>query len=422
MEIRSVTCFLEQSWPLDETLLARAGALGRAAREAFARAGLPVQTLRLATQPFPELLASRPPRTAIALARALEAACCAHALDYCSLGPVAAQGPGDGMARWIEVIPQLIQATERVFTSVQVATRRGGIDPEAIGHTAWAIKGISEGAEKGLGNLRFAALANCPSGIPFFPAAYHGDGPPTFAIATESADLAVEAFSGAGDWGDGRRRLVEAIESSARSISAVAEELAARHGFRFGGVDFSLAPFPEVAKSIGQAIERLTGGRFGERGTLFAVATLTDCLRAARFRRCGFSEVMLPVLEDAVLAHRSIEGTYTLDSLLLYSAVCGTGLDTIPLPGDVNQEQLAAILLDVAALAVVLDKPLTARLMPVPGSSEGERIDFGFRYFAPARVLGPLTQEGPRILRRVMGCRPFRYMSEAQDADPPRTA
>jgi len=407
MEIRSVTCFVEQSWPLDEGLLARAGALGEEARESFARTGLPVQTVRLATQPFPQLLVGHPPKTAVTLASALQEACQTYSLDYCSVGPALARKSGTGTARWIEAIPHLIQATESIFASVQVATLKEGIDPTAIKRTAWAIKRISERTEQGFGNLRLAALANCSPGSPFFPVAYHGGGPPTFAIATESADLAVAAFTEAEDWEDGRQRLIQAIESHAKGISAVAEELAAEHGFRFGGLDFSLAPFPEVERSIGGAIERLTGERFGDQSTLFAVATLTDCLRAAHFPRCGFSGVMLPVLEDAVLARRSVERTYTLDSLLLYSAVCGTGLDTIPLQGDVSEAQLAAILLDVATLAVALDKPLTARLMPIPGKAAGDLTDFGFSYFAPGRAFQPLNRPRPGVLERLAGCCPF---------------
>jgi uncharacterized protein (UPF0210 family) len=96
---------------------------------------------------------------------------------------------------------------------------------------------------------------------------------------------------------------------------------------------------------------------------------------------------MLPVLEDAVLASRSKEDLYSVNELLLYSAVCGTGLDTVPLPGDVSVEELAGILLDVAGLAMRLDKPLTARLMPIPGAKAGDLTQFDFAYFANGRVL-----------------------------------
>jgi len=111
---------------------------------------------------------------------------------------------------------------------------------------------------------------------------------------------------------------------------------------------------------------------------------------------------MMPVLEDATLAARAAEGTLTLKDLLLYSAVCGTGLDTVPLPGDATPVQLTAALLDLATLAVRLDKPLTARLMPIPGKKAVDPTDFDFAFFANSRVMaldaeplgGPLAGEG----------------------------
>jgi hypothetical protein len=65
-----------------------------------------------------------------------------------------------------------------------------------------------------------------------------------------------------------------------------------------------------------------------------------------------------------------------MDQLLAYSSVCGTGLDTIPLPGDVTVQQLERIIGDVATLSVKFTKPLTARLMPVPGLKAGDQTTF----------------------------------------------
>jgi uncharacterized protein len=93
------------------------------------------------------------------------------------------------------------------------------------------------------------------------------------------------------------------------------------------------------------------------------------------------------VLEDSVLAARAAEGTLTIKDLLLYSAVCGTGLDTVPLPGDVTSDQIAALLLDLSALALRLDKPLTARLMPIPGKRAGDPTGFDFAFFANSKVM-----------------------------------
>src|SRR5919202_2619790 len=103
---------------------------------------------------------------------------------------------------------------------------------------------------------------------------------------------------------------------------------------------------------------------------------------------------MLPILEDTVLAGRAAECPSTLHELLLYSAVCGTGLDTVPLPGDIGESELAGAYLDVAALSVALNgKPLTARLLPVPGAEAGDRTGYTSEYFVNSRVL-PSTAHG----------------------------
>jgi uncharacterized protein (UPF0210 family) len=122
-------------------------------------------------------------------------------------------------------------------------------------------------------------------------------------------------------------------------------------------------------------------------------------LRRARVPRTGYSGLFLPVLEDSVLAARNAEGAFTLDSLLLYSAVCGAGLDAIPVPGDISAQQLAAIILDVSTLAIVLDKPLSARLVPIPGKAAGDLTAFDYPYFANTRVVSP-TSSTNRLFNR----------------------
>ncbi len=125
----------------------------------------------------------------------------------------------------------------------------------------------------------------------------------------------------------------------------------------------------------------------GGHGTLAAAAILADTMDQAEFLRAGFCGLFMPVLEDATLAQRVAEGTLGVKDLLLYSAVCGTGLDTIPLPGDTSVEQLSAVLLDLACLSLRLAKPLTARLMPIPGKKAGDPTGFDFAYFANSRVM-----------------------------------
>ena len=170
--------------------------------------------------------------------------------------------------------------------------------------------------------------------------------------------------------------------------------MAAQSGAAFKGFDFSLAPFPEDCCSLAGAMQTLGVGGVGQMGALAAGAILADTLDAGSWPRAGFNGLMLPVLEDSVMA-AATGAALTVKDLLLYSTVCGAGLDTVPLPGDASAAQLSALLLDVAALAVRLGKPLTARLMPVPGKAAGEMTQYDFGYFANGQVMalpaGPLT-------------------------------
>ena len=386
----------ELSYPIKASRFGTLAAFQERARSLFAQAGLEVQTVRLAGQPLSEVLAHSGPAEAPAYARELEALCQGHGIDYCSIGTVAAAHP-DADLGYIDAIPEIIRQTSTAFASVLVAESASGIHLAAIRRAAQAISDVATVESSGFGNLRLAILANCGPGSPFFPASYHRGPDTSFAVATESADLAVDSFADAGTLEEARRNLRTAVEDKARTITEVCGALAQAFDMRFGGIDFSLAPYPETARSIGHAIEQLGVDAFGASSTLFATAFTTRVLREAQYPKCGFSGLMYPVLEDRTMAIRSKEGLYTLDSLLLYSSVCGTGLDTVPLPGDVSVDELAAILLDVATLAVVADKPLTARLMPVPGKRAGEVTDFCFSYFCNGQILDVKGRGGARI-------------------------
>jgi uncharacterized protein (UPF0210 family) len=381
MHIRTITYFLDPSFPIADDRFVAAGRAVGEVRAALVEAGYTVQTTRLASAPFPRVAGGDASKVQ-QLALDLEAACFVHKIDYATLGPAR---PGDGPAMY-HAIPEALRSSDHVFAAASIAERPGGISLPAARWAADVIAACATINPDGFGNLRFAALANVPPGTPFFPAAYHEGGPPVFSIGVEAADLAVAACNEANSLADARARLVRAVEDHAQRIAKAARKPGLR-GARFGGIDFTLAPFPEQARSLGAALERLTGQAVGQHGTLAAAAFLAEALDRARTPHVGFSGLFFPVLEDAVLAARAAEGRLTVADLLLYSAVCGAGLDTVPLPGDTDAGALAAILLDVAALALRLNKPLTARLMPLPGKHAGDAVQFDFPYFAPSRVL-----------------------------------
>ncbi len=145
-------------------------------------------------------------------------------------------------------------------------------------------------------------------------------------------------------------------------------------GWIYVGVDPTPAPLGDA--SIGAAIESFTGAKFGSSGTLTAARIITTAVKAVPQKQIGYSGLMVPVMEDKLLAQRWAESIYNIDSLLAYSAVCGTGLDTIPLPGDVSVEQMERMFSDVASLATKWNKPLSARLEPVLNKKAGDQTDF----------------------------------------------
>jgi hypothetical protein len=171
-----------------------------------------------------------------------------------------------------------------------------------------------------------------------------------------------------------RQALISELGMHAFAIEDIAGKIDQQTGWTYMGLD--LSPAPMKYASIGSAIAGFTGGRFGTSGTLTAVATITAALRDISVKKVGYSGVMMPVMEDTRLAQLWGEGALTMDQLLAYSAVCGTGLDTIPLPGDVTTQQLERIIGDVATLSVKLSKPLSARLLPVAGAKAGDQTSF----------------------------------------------
>ncbi len=378
MKIRSITYFCNPKYPLDEKVIQAAGEFLAKAKSAYEAAGYEVQTVRLATIPFPKLLGEKQINELPKLAEQLEKLIQQIGVGHLSVGPALPESP-----RSYQVIPEAIAASQNIFFDGVMADKNIGISLAAIKACAEVMVKSAPIDPNGFANLRFAALANVKAGAPFFPAAYHDNDQPAFAIATEAADLAVDAFSQAKTLEIGRQTLIAEIEKHGQQLSKVAQSLVCK----FGGVDFSLGPFPAEAQSLGTAFERMGVPRVGLHGSLAAAAILTEAIDRANFPRTGFSGLMMPVLEDATLASRAADGTLSVKDVLLYSAVCGTGLDTIPLPGDTTVDQIIPLLLDLSALALRLDKPLTARLMPVPGKKVGEPTSFDFGFFANSKVM-----------------------------------
>jgi uncharacterized protein len=246
MRIRSITCFIHPRWPLSELVLQKAGIFAQHAKQAFETAGYPVQTLRMATPPFADFMV---PEDYTHAASQIEVFAHSEGFEYVALGPALPHKPES-----YEIIPELLANSGNLFFSGHLTTHQSQISLPAVRACAEVIYRAAPLEKDGFANLRFAALANVPPWAPFFPAAYHQGNAPAFALALEAADLAVSAFTGAGSLESARRELIEQIETHAQALEAVGERLASVYQIEFNGLDFTLAPYPEPEKSIGNAL------------------------------------------------------------------------------------------------------------------------------------------------------------------------
>jgi uncharacterized protein len=387
--IRATTAFINLD-PQQYTLqVADALKMLRRAQTIFESRGYQVQTIRIATQPFPEYTKGMTTEQAVAFFRNYDALA-AHEKFAACIGP-AMLNAGDPESQ-ADLLIEILRNTKTLNASVVVAGE-DGIRWNAVGAAARVVKAL-EDTPSSQGNFRFAATAMVGPLTPFFPAAYHTGFGHQFGIGLESANVVAAAFKGAPDLAAARQRLIDSLSASAIDIERHAGRIDQETGWAYVGMDMSPAPLKDV--SIAAAIENLTSQPVGSPGTLTAAATITSAVKDVRVKQTGYSGLMLPILEDSLLSQRWSQGRMTVDALLSYSAVCATGLDTVPLPGDISIEQLSLIIGDVASLAFKWHKPLAARLLPVAGKVPGDTTSFDDPFMVNA-VIQPLPEgNGPR--------------------------
>ena len=374
MKIRTITTGIPL--PFSPYQLQRAAKFNAACRTYFEANGYDVQTTRVSCQIWDE------PRDVETILK-LESDARALGIEFLNLGTILPEKRHTEahIARIADVIIQ----SEIIFATITLTTQSGGVASEIAESTAEVIQQIAHRTDAGYGNLRFAALMNCPPNTPFFPAAFWHDTRTNFGIGWQAADLVQQAFTDAPNLETALQNLKTIMEAEGQKIVALADTFAQEWGVKFVGIDVSPAPMGE--ESIAHAMEPQLPGLFGERGTLTVAAGLTQTLRTLALPLCGYSGLMLPVLEDVGLGKRSEAGHFNLDSLLLYSTVCGTGLDTIPIPGDASTSQITSILKDVATLSIQLNKPLSVRLFPVPGCNADCMTEFDSPYLTNTIVM-----------------------------------
>jgi uncharacterized protein (UPF0210 family) len=347
------------------------------AKERFVSSGVEVQTIRMATQRWETYPLEKMPLGIPEAISDIESVAKKAGIDFISVGPATTRPA-------IKMVPSIIEETTVTCCSAVIADSKG-IHMDNIEKSANSMREISKIAANGSKNFMFASLANVMPDTPFFPAAYHEEEEPCFTIGLESGSLVSQAAARTRKLKEFTSLLGHIYEERLKEMEGIAEPLSG--DIRYKGIDLSYAPGLEGNASIALAIENLLKAPFGSQGTLSACAAITSSLSDISVKRCGYSGLMLPVLEDIGLGAGADIGAFDIQKLLLYSSVCGTGLDAVPIPGDTPLSKLHATLKDVAYMSHKLGKPLSARILPIPEKNAGDRTDLGSPYLNDCSIL-----------------------------------
>ncbi|QWT17846.1 PFL family protein [Collinsella sp. zg1085] len=351
--------------------------------------GIPIVNKRVAVTPIAEIAAASPALDLVPLAHALDRA--AHTLGIDYLGGFSAlvhKGIGDADRRLIACIPEALTATERVCSSLNVASLRAGINMDAVLLAAQLIKRAAEltADRECVAASKFVVFANMVEDSPFMAGAVHGSGEADAVINVGVSGpgvmaAALKALPKTADIMQVAEQIKETAFKITRAGELMSREAARRLGVSKGIVDLSLAPTPAVGDSVARILEIMGVGQCGGPGTTAALALLNDCVKKGGVMASssvgGLSGAFIPVSEDAGMIAAAESGALSLEKLEAMTCVCSVGLDMIAVPGDTSVETIAGIIADEMAIGVINNKTTAVRIIPAIGKCEGEAVEWG---------------------------------------------
>ena len=350
--------------------------------------GVPIINKRIAVTPISLVAQATGGKDYSKLAQTLDQAAAELGIDF--IGGYSAlvhKGATPGETRLIESIPEALASTNKVCSSVNVATTKAGINMDAVYQMAQVIKKAAEltAPQQGIACAKLVVFANAPEDNPFMAGAFHGsgEGEAVINIGISGPGVVKAAVERLPDCDF--RTLAAEIKRVAFKITRVGEligrKVSERLNVPFGIVDLSLAPTPTVGDSVANILEAMGLERCGGPGTTAALALLNDAVKKggamASSSIGGLSGAFIPVSEDAGMIEAVQVGALCIEKLEAMTSVCSVGLDMIAVPGNTTAETIAAIIADEMAIGMINNKTTAVRIIPVPGKDIGEQVDFG---------------------------------------------
>ncbi len=371
-----------------EKITREAEHLVRIGEDIEAEYGIPIINKRISVTPIAIAAGSCRTDSYVPVAQAMDAAAKAVGVNFIGgFSALVDKGYTNGAKILIQSIPEALAVTERVCSSVNLASTKSGINMDCVREMGLIIKRAAELTRDrdALGCAKLVVFANAPQDNPFMAGAFHGIGEPETVINVGVSGPGVVKCALEEVKGQDFSAIAETIKKTAFKITRVgqlvAQEASRRMGVPFGIIDLSLAPTPAVGDSVAHILEEMGLESCGAPGTTAALALLNDAVKKGGLMASshvgGLSGAFIPVSEDAGMIAAVECGSLTLEKLEAMTCVCSVGLDMIAVPGDTSAATISGIIADEAAIGMINNKTTAVRIIPVPGKKVGDWVEFG---------------------------------------------
>ncbi len=356
--------------------------------------GIPVVNKRISVSPIGVVGASFTRDQMVRACQVLDESAKDAGVDFLGgFGALVEKGITPGERNLIDALPEALATTDRICSSINVASTRSGINMDAVALLGQRILDVAEATRDrdGLGCAKLVIFANIPQDVPFMAGAYLGVGEPDVVInvgvsgpgvVKKAIDRAIQnAKPGQFTLSDAAEVIKRTAYKVTRVGEIIGEEVAQRLNLPFGVADLSLAPTPAVGDSVGEIFQSMGLSSIGAPGTTAVLAMLNDAVKKggafASSHVGGLSGAFIPVSEDSSIEAATRSGALTLEKLEAMTSVCSVGLDMIAIPGDTSASTISGIIADEMAIGMINSKTTAVRVIPVPGKGVGEKACFG---------------------------------------------
>ncbi|RBP68923.1 hypothetical protein DES36_10264 [Alkalibaculum bacchi] len=367
--------------------------------------GIPIINKRISVTPIALIAAASDDKNYTAFAKTLDKAAEEVGVNFIGgFSALVQKGFAKGDEILIHSIPEALSETERVCSSVNLASSKAGINMDAVKLMGKIIKDTAYFTKDrdSIGCAKLVVFSNAVDDNPFMAGAYHGVGEPEVVINVGVSGPGVVKSALEKDKGAPLDIVAENIKKTAFKITRagqiVGKEVSSRLGVPFGILDLSLAPTPEIGDSVARILEEIGLEACGTHGTTACLAMLNDAVKKGGIMASssvgGLSGAFIPVSEDEGMIQAVLNGALTFDKLEAMTSVCSVGLDMIAIPGDTPESTISAIIADEAAIGMINHKTTAVRLVPVHGKTVGDTVEFGgLLGYAPIMAVHKFSSE-----------------------------